>query len=102
MPGSTEAVISVAAESTGRKRKRGGKPAKDPNAPKRATTAFFFFAQEERARVRAAHPEFKVTEISKELGKMWKDLQPDQKAKFEGLAIQDKERYQNVGGPITF
>jgi hypothetical protein len=49
--------------STPNKRKQ--KKAKDPNAPKRALSGFFWFSNEERAKVKAANPEFTVGDIAK-------------------------------------
>lgn len=37
---------------------------KDPNAPKRPKNAFLFFSEVERARVKAAFPDYKITQIS--------------------------------------
>ncbi|ODM95316.1 High mobility group protein DSP1 [Orchesella cincta] len=89
-------LVTVTSTTTGRKRKLGSrKAAKDPNAPKRATTAFFFFAQVERSKVRAEHPEYKVTEVSKELGKMWGLMKPEEKEQYEQMAVRDRERYQH-------
>merc|ERR1712012_510417 len=67
------------------------KKAKDPNAPKRALSAFMYFAKEERPAVLKAHPDFKVPEIGKELGARWAKC--GNKSKFEGLAAKDKARY---------
>ena len=33
-------------------------------------------------------------ELSKRLGKLWKDLKDKDKKKYEKLALKDKERYQ--------
>jgi len=73
----------------GRRRRR---PNKDPNQPKRNLSAFFFFCEEQRPHVRQNHPEWRVGDIAKELGKRWgccpsKDL-------YERMADGDKERYQ--------
>lgn len=72
----------------GEKRKR----KKDPNAPKRALSAFFFFNKEERASVKEAFPGYGVGDIAKELGKRWEKCQ--NKPKFEVLAKGDKVRYE--------
>lgn len=50
----------------GVKKKRG------PDAPKRAMNAYTFFANDKRAAVRKAHPDMSVTEVGKELGKLWR------------------------------
>lgn len=73
---------------------KGGKrkKTKDPNAPKRALSGFFFFCHEERPKVRAIHPSYGVGDIAKELGKRW-EVCPN-KPKFEALAAKDKQRYE--------
>ncbi|CAL8137646.1 unnamed protein product [Orchesella dallaii] len=88
---------TVVTSTTGRKRKLPTrKAAKDPDAPKRPTTAFFFFAQVERPKVRAEHPEYKVTEVSKELGKLWGAMKPEEKQKYNDKAARDRDRYHFV------
>jgi len=85
------------------KRKRGKK---DPNAPKRSLSAFFFFCAEERPRVKAAlNNTNSVAEIAKELGHRWALVKPEQKTRYAALAAKDKERYEKeqkiykAGGP---
>lgn len=92
--GKGQANVPAGAVAAAGSRKRKRKAKKDPNAPKRATTAFFFFAQVERSKVRDAHPEWKVTEISKELGKMWSAMEPEAKLRYEQSAVKDRQRYQ--------
>ena len=67
---------------------------KDPNRPKRPKTSYLYFCEEKRPLVKNQHPEFKVGEIMKELGKMWKELPEDDKAKYNDLYQQDKARYE--------
>ena len=50
---------------------KGGKPMKDPNAPKKPLSAYFLFSQEERLKVTAQYPDYTIIEISKELGRRW-------------------------------
>jgi len=67
--------------------------AKDPRAPKRSMSAFFWFAQDERPKVRASHPNYAVGDIAKELGRRWADAAPKIKSIYEGKAEKDRERY---------
>jgi len=76
----------------GVKKKRTRK-AKDPRAPKRSMSAFFWFAQDERPKVRAINPNYAVGDIAKELGRRWADSQPNLKSIYEGKAEKDRERY---------
>lgn len=74
------------------KRKRKNK--KDPNAPKRALSAFFFFCADERPSVRKEYPDYPVGDVAKELGKRW-EVCPN-RPKFEQQALEDKKRYEEV------
>jgi len=77
-------------EKGGRKRKR----QKDPNAPKRALSAFFWFCNDERPRVKETMNDATVGEVAKELGRRWNECTEDQKSKYEALAAKDKARYE--------
>ncbi|VDP02661.1 unnamed protein product [Soboliphyme baturini] len=85
-------VAAFGGEEAVKKRKRGKK---DPNAPKRALSAFFFFSQGKRPEVQKGHPDYKVGQIAQELGRMWKELTDEQKKKYEEMALRDKLRYEN-------
>lgn len=67
---------------------------KDPNAPKRALSAFFHFCGDERPKVKAELGEATVGEVAKELGRRWQDCTEEQKGKFEAMAAKDKQRYE--------
>lgn len=76
-----------------RGRKSRGKKIKDPNKPKRALSAFFFYANDERAKVRTLNPDFSVGEVAKELGRQWNELSETVKAPYEKQAEEDRARY---------
>lgn len=71
------------------------KKVKDPNAPKRNMSAFMFFSNEMRASVNEANPGIGMTEVSKELGKLWKELSEDDR-KVKGRCVK------LVGSLLTF
>ncbi|KPJ00974.1 High mobility group protein DSP1 [Papilio xuthus] len=66
---------------------------KDPNAPKRSLSAFFWFCNEERSKVKAKYPDYTMGDIAKELGRRWAAADPDTKGKYDALSEQDKARY---------
>lgn len=66
---------------------------KDPNAPKRSLSAFFWFCNDERSKVKANNPEYSMGDIAKELGRRWAAADPETKSKYEALSEQDKARY---------
>ena len=75
---------------------KGGRRKKDPNAPKRALTAFFWFCNDERPGIREANPGFSVVDVAKELGRRWGALDEASKAIYTAKAEKDKERYAKV------
>eukprot|EP00088_Acartia_fossae_P038418 TRINITY_DN3981_c0_g1_i1.p1 TRINITY_DN3981_c0_g1~~TRINITY_DN3981_c0_g1_i1.p1 ORF type:complete len:167 (-),score=59.83 TRINITY_DN3981_c0_g1_i1:500-1000(-) len=75
------------------KRQRKTKRPKDPNAPKRALSGFFWFSNEHRGKIKDANPDFGVGDIAKELGKMWAECDEVTKSKYEGMAEKDRIRY---------
>jgi len=74
------------------KRKKGQK--KDKNAPKRAMSAFFLFAQDERPKVKAANPSASIGDIGKELGARWAKCPAAAKAGYEKKAAALKVKQQ--------
>lgn len=77
----------------GRRRRRGAKKERDPNKPKRALSAFFYYAKDERGAVRASNPDFSVGEVAKELGRQWNELTEEMKSPYEKSAEEDRARY---------
>lgn len=82
----------------GRKKKR----TKDPNAPKRPLSAFFWFCNDERPKAKASLQDATVGEVAKELGRRWNECTEDQKSKYEALAAKDKARYEKVTSLLYF
>mmetsp|Transcript_33405 Transcript_33405/g.84664 ORF Transcript_33405/g.84664 Transcript_33405/m.84664 type:complete len:126 (-) Transcript_33405:678-1055(-) len=77
-----------------KKETKKAKKKKDPNAPKKALSAYMFFCADRREKVKADNPEFKVTEVTSELGKQWATLSEADKKQFYDKAEKDKERYK--------
>ncbi|KAH7708692.1 Protein HMG-1.1 [Aphelenchoides avenae] len=67
-----------------------GKAAKDPDAPKRAMSAYFLWLKDNRARL--TKPGMGVTDVSKAAGAEWNKLKD--KSKWEKAAAEDKKRYE--------
>lgn len=67
-------------------------------------SAFFWFCNDERTKVKALNPEYGVGDIAKQLGKKWSDVEPSTKSKYEAMAENDKKRYERVRKtvPIIF
>ncbi|KJA22161.1 hypothetical protein HYPSUDRAFT_41316 [Hypholoma sublateritium FD-334 SS-4] len=69
-----------------------GKPKKDPNAPKRALSAYMFFSQDWRERIKTENPDAGFGEVGKLLGAKWKELDDAEKKPYIDQAARDKER----------
>jgi high mobility group protein B1 len=76
---------------TGAKR---AKKVKDPNAPKRPMSAYFYFMADKRDSVRAEQPGLGVADTAKVMGRMWAEMGPGEKLRYEGKSEAAKARYQ--------
>ncbi|WP_328957995.1 hypothetical protein [Kitasatospora purpeofusca] len=74
------------------KKKDRTKRKKDPNAPKRALTAYMFYGQEHRERVKQDNPAASVFEIAKILGSEWEALSDAGRVRYLEMAARDKAR----------
>ena len=61
-----------------KKRKR----KKDPNMPKRPPNAYMLFAQDHRDSIRDTNPDMNVSEVSRELGVLWRNMDEETKAPY--------------------
>merc|ERR1739842_152537 len=89
------------AASKGADKSAGGKRKKDPNMPKRGLSAYMFFANDQRDKVREENPGIKFGEVGKILGEKWKGLNDKQKAPYEAKAAADKKRYEEEKAAYT-
>jgi len=78
----------------GEKQRRGKKKRKDPNAPKRSLSAFFWFCNDERSKVKGLNPEYGIGDVAKELGRLWAECTPETKQKYQAMSEKDKARYE--------
>jgi len=75
-------------------KRRRKKKKKDPNRPKRNMSAFFLYSNANRARIKEENPEAKFGDIAKLLSVEFKQVSESERAKYDQLAVEDKERYQ--------
>ncbi|KAJ8932779.1 hypothetical protein NQ314_014483 [Rhamnusium bicolor] len=71
-------------------RRRREKKEKDDNKPKRATSAFMLWLNENREKIKQDNEGIKFTEIAKKGGEMWRELKD--KSEWEAKANKEKER----------
>jgi len=80
-----------------KKRKtRGGKKKKDPDAPKRPKTAYLCYAVAVRSQVQKDNPEMKFVDITRKISEQWKALTADERKPYDDMAAKDKERYEKA------
>lgn len=81
------------AEGAPAKKEKKPRKKKDPNAPKKALSAFMYFSNANRERVKTANPGIPFGQVGKLLGEEWKALSAEDKVQYEAQAAKDKERY---------
>lgn len=91
----TDSLNSFTKDSLGKMESllNGGKKEKDPNAPRRGKSAFFYFCDQNRAPTKTSHPDLKNHEISQQMATNWANLTEAEKKPFMDLANSDKLRY---------
>lgn len=88
--------MELAARGIPPKATRKKRAAKDPDAPKRPMSAFFLFSGDNRGELKKANPSWRVTDIGKELGRLWANASEETKKKYSHLAQQAKDDYDKV------
>ena len=95
--GASDRITELTEKFLGKKRKM--KALKDPNKPKRAKSAFFYFCEKHRPKLMAKYQKkgekVNIGEVTKKLGKMWGKAKanPSELAPFLAANKKDKERY---------
>lgn len=69
-------------EKTGKNEKK-QKKEKDPNAPKRPLSAYILFCNAKRSEIRSAHPDMDAKDVTREMGKMWRELSEQEQSKWK-------------------
>uniref|UniRef100_A0A914CW44 FACT complex subunit SSRP1 n=1 Tax=Acrobeloides nanus TaxID=290746 RepID=A0A914CW44_9BILA len=79
-------------EKAGTSKTKKGKKDKDPNAPKRATTAYMIWFNENRTKIQKEGDS--VADTARRAGKLWKEMGDAEKKPYDEKAKKDKERYE--------
>merc|ERR1719319_580945 len=69
------------------------KKKKDPNAPKHPITAYIFFSIEERNKIKEESSNISPTDLVKEVGRRWAELDQTIKLKFHTMAEEARQKY---------
>ncbi|KAL1523516.1 hypothetical protein AB1Y20_018453 [Prymnesium parvum] len=65
---------------------------KDKNAPKKAMSAYMFFMNKNRERIKAENPTATFGDLGKLAGAQWKEMNAEAREEYEVMARADKER----------
>ena len=65
---------------------------KDPEAPRRALSAYMFFSQDMRETLKKEQPELSMVEGAKVIGQRWTETSEKDKAKYVKKAENDRKR----------
>ena len=64
--------------------------------PKKPLTGFFLYKRDIYHETKEAHPDMKITELTKLIAEKWSSEKPDVKNKYEKLSSVEKEKYENA------
>ncbi|KAI0253039.1 hypothetical protein BJV78DRAFT_1153193 [Lactifluus subvellereus] len=81
-------------EGATKKRRIAIKKARDPDAPKRAASSYIFFQNDLRQVLRKKYPDINSTELMARVSKQWATLTPEQKAPYERLQAEAKQKWE--------
>jgi len=62
----------------------------------RPKSAYLFFCEDQRLVIKQQNPNMNIVECAKMMGEMWKSIGSEEKKKYEQMAQQDKERYEQA------
>ncbi|CAH0562429.1 unnamed protein product [Brassicogethes aeneus] len=65
-----------------------------PDMPKRPLSSYLLFYLKKKDKITAEFPGMELTEISKKIGNIYKNLTPEKKAIYEEMAAKAKEEYE--------
>jgi len=86
-------VAPAQAQPKANKKKKRQSKKKEPNAPKRAMSAYIFFTFAIREQTKRENPDISVTELNKMMGAKWRMMTDEQKMPYVAQAELDKSRY---------
>ena len=83
-----------------KQRKNKRKQMKDPNAPKRASSAYMIWLNENRSEIKdellSTNPDAKITDVTKRAGVLWGELSDDEKAPFQERSEELRAAYHEA------
>lgn len=74
--------------------KKGKKRKKDPERPKRATTAYLVFCDRHRKGVMRKNPELRSKQVTTELARLWQQVEARERSICQDVAAKDATRHK--------
>lgn len=62
--------------------------------PKRPMSAFFFFANENRVKLKKTNPKYSIKEVAQANSKGWKELSAEDRKPYNEMVSKDRKRYE--------
>lgn len=82
------------------KQRKNKRKEKDPNAPKRAASAYMLWLNDNRASIKdellTSNPDAKITDVTKRAGELWKELSEAEKAPFQEKSEELRAAYHEA------
>ncbi|KAL7541682.1 hypothetical protein ACHAXR_011129 [Thalassiosira sp. AJA248-18] len=85
---------AIAGSAPSMRSSKSGKATRDPNAPKKNMSAYLMYQNTMRESFRTENPGMTFGQLAKFTSAMYKSLTPEEKARWEEAALQDKARYE--------
>mmetsp|Transcript_2426 Transcript_2426/g.3671 ORF Transcript_2426/g.3671 Transcript_2426/m.3671 type:complete len:549 (-) Transcript_2426:135-1781(-) len=68
----------------------------DPTVPKKPFQPYIYFSRSIRNEIKQQNPDFSFSDIGKEMGRLYKELSPEQKEYWNEVARKEKEAYDQA------
>ncbi|PVF99160.1 hypothetical protein CPB86DRAFT_783959 [Serendipita vermifera] len=92
----TDNISPVGEDGDTKKRKRGPKKPRDPNAPKRPPSAYLIFQNEVRREIKEKNPDMNNNEVLGEVAKLWGQLTVEEKKPYNDATELAKMEYEKA------
>ena len=88
------ADVVAAGGSIGKKASKKAAKKEKASGPKKPLSAYFVFTSQKRKELLAEDPSLKITDLAKKMGEIWGTLSEADRAPFQKIADEDRERYE--------
>lgn len=72
------------------------KKGKDPNSPKRSTTAYTLWLKASWEKIKSDHPSISIMDLSKKAGEIWKGMSKENKKEWDCKVEDARREYEKA------